>query len=109
MDRSGDAAGGDGRHRRAHRVQPGAGRQEQFREGAGARCGHAGPAGRHAGMLSGLIGRLAIFVAVAAGYLLALGLGEVDTSAIGAADWIGLPHFQTPTFVPALLLMFLRR
>lgn len=55
----------------------------------------------------GLIGRLAIFVAVAAGYLLALGLGEVDTSAIGAADWIGLPHFQTPTFVPALLPMFL--
>ena len=55
----------------------------------------------------GLIGRLAIFLAVAAGYLLALGLGEVDTSAIGAADWIGLPHFQTPTFVPALLPMFL--
>ena len=55
----------------------------------------------------GLIGRLAIFLAVAAGYLLAIGLDEVDTSAIGAAKWIGLPHFQTPTFVPALLPMFL--
>lgn len=55
----------------------------------------------------GLIGRLAIFLAVVIGYLLALALGEVDTSAIAAAAWIGLPEFQTPTFSLAVLPMFL--
>ena len=55
----------------------------------------------------GIIGRLAIFLAVAAGYLLALALGEVDTSGIAAAGWIGVPTFQTPTFAPAVLPMFL--
>ena len=46
----------------------------------------------------GIIGRLAIFLAVVAGYLLALVLGDVDTSGIAAAGWVGLPTFQTPTF-----------
>ncbi|MGP4057071.1 uracil-xanthine permease family protein [Mycobacterium sp. 4D054] len=55
----------------------------------------------------GMIGRLAIFVAVAAGYVLALLLGEVDTSGIAAAPWIGLPEFQTPTFTLSVLPMFL--
>ncbi len=55
----------------------------------------------------GIIGRLAIFLAVVAGYLLALILGEVDTSAIEAAPWVGLPDFQTPTFTLAVLPMFL--
>jgi uracil-xanthine permease len=55
----------------------------------------------------GLIGRLAIFVAVVVGYLLALALGEVDTSAIAAAPWVGLPEFHTPTFSLAVLPMFL--
>jgi uracil-xanthine permease len=55
----------------------------------------------------GIIGRLAIFLAVAAGYLLALALGEVDTSGIAAAGWIGMPTLQTPTFAPAVLPMFL--
>lgn len=55
----------------------------------------------------GLIGRLAIFLAVAAGYLLALALGDVDTSGIAKAAWIGLPDFQAPTFVPAVLPMFI--
>ena len=45
----------------------------------------------------GIIGRLAIFLAVVAGYVLALILGDVDTSAIAAAPWVGLPEFQTPT------------
>jgi hypothetical protein len=44
----------------------------------------------------GIIGRLAIFLAVVGGYALALILGDVDTSAIAAAPWVGLPHFQTP-------------
>ncbi|NVN53069.1 solute carrier family 23 protein [Mycolicibacterium hippocampi] len=55
----------------------------------------------------GMIGRLAIFLAVVAGYLLALLLGDVDTSGIGAAPWIGLPEFQTPAFSLAVLPMFL--
>jgi uracil-xanthine permease len=55
----------------------------------------------------GFIGRLAIFVAVVAGYALALILGEVDTSKIAAAEWVGLPEFQTPTFGFAALPLFL--
>ncbi|BCI51326.1 pyrimidine permease RutG [Mycolicibacterium litorale] len=55
----------------------------------------------------GLVGRLAIFLAVVVGYLLALALGEVDTSAIAAAPWLGLPDFQAPSFSLAVLPMFL--
>lgn len=55
----------------------------------------------------GLIGRLAIFLAVVIGYLLALALGEVDTAAIAQATWIGLPEFHTPTFSLAVLPLFL--
>lgn len=55
----------------------------------------------------GIIGRLAIFGAVAVGYLLALILGEVDTSAIAAAPWVGLPEFQAPTFTISVLPLFL--
>jgi uracil-xanthine permease len=55
----------------------------------------------------GIIGRLAIFLAVAIGYLLAWALGELDTAAISAAPWIGLPEFQTPTFTLAVLPLFL--
>ncbi|AFM15310.1 uracil-xanthine permease [Mycolicibacterium chubuense NBB4] len=55
----------------------------------------------------GMIGRLAIFLAVVAGYVLALALGEVDTSGIAGAPWIGLPEFQTPAFTLSVLPMFL--
>ena len=55
----------------------------------------------------GLIGRLAIFLAVALGYLLALARGEADTSAIAAAPWFGLPDFQAPTFTLSVLPMFI--
>lgn len=55
----------------------------------------------------GIIGRLAIFLAVLAGYVLALMLGEIDTAPIAAAPWLGLPEFQTPTFSLAVLPMFL--
>ncbi|MGB3699566.1 MAG: solute carrier family 23 protein [Gordonia sp. (in: high G+C Gram-positive bacteria)] len=55
----------------------------------------------------GLLGRLAIFVAVVAGYLLALAMGQVDTSAIASAAWIGLPDFQAPTFHLSVLPLFL--
>jgi uracil-xanthine permease len=55
----------------------------------------------------GIVGRLAIFLAVVAGYLLALALGEVDTAAIATAGWIGLPTFQAPTLNLSVLPMFL--
>ncbi|MGE2733586.1 uracil-xanthine permease family protein [Mycolicibacterium vaccae] len=55
----------------------------------------------------GMIGRLAIFLAVAMAYLLALALGEVDTSGIAEAAWFGLPEFETPTFTLSVLPMFL--
>ena len=55
----------------------------------------------------GILGRLAIFLAVVLGYLLALALGDVDTSGIASAAWLGLPQFQTPTFNLVVLPMFL--
>ncbi|WP_422742503.1 uracil-xanthine permease family protein [Mycobacterium sp. WMMD1722] len=55
----------------------------------------------------GIVGRLAIFGAVVIGYLIALAMGDVDTAAIAAAPWIGLPQFQTPSFSLAVLPMFL--
>ncbi|MGJ6126545.1 solute carrier family 23 protein [Mycolicibacterium sp. Y3] len=55
----------------------------------------------------GLVGRLAIFLAVVLGYLLALALGEVDTAAIAAAPWIGLPQFHAPSFNLSVLPLFL--
>ncbi|MBB2989332.1 uracil-xanthine permease [Mycolicibacterium iranicum] len=58
-------------------------------------------------LFRGMIGRLAIFVAVVAGYVLALVLGDVDTSAIAAAPWIGLPDFQAPQFSLSVLPLFL--
>lgn len=58
-------------------------------------------------LFRGMVGRLAIFIAVGAGYLLALARGEVDTTAIAHAGWFGPPTFQAPTFHPGLLPMFL--
>jgi uracil-xanthine permease len=58
----------------------------------------------------GIIGRLAIFLAVVIGYVLAWLLGGVDEAAraaISAAPWVGLPEFQTPTFSWAVLPLFL--
>lgn len=58
-------------------------------------------------LFKGLIGRLAIFTSVVLGYLFALVRDKVDTDAIGAADWVGLPDFQSPTFHLSVLPMFL--
>lgn len=58
----------------------------------------------------GIIGRLAIFLAVVIGYVVAWLLGGVDEAAraaISAAPWVGLPEFQTPTFTWAALPLFL--
>ncbi|MCR5980502.1 nitrate reductase [Gordonia jinghuaiqii] len=65
-------------------------------------------------LFRGLLGRLAIFVSVLVGYLLALVLDwiddsndYIDTSKIGDAAWVGLPDFQTPTFDLGVLPLFL--
>ncbi|WP_338836669.1 uracil-xanthine permease family protein [Gordonia polyisoprenivorans] len=58
-------------------------------------------------LFRGLLGRLAVFTAVVAGYLIALARGEVDTSAIAGAGWFGLPHFTSPSFHFSLLPMFI--
>ena len=58
-------------------------------------------------LFRGILGRLAILVGVVAGYLVAVLRQEVDFSKIDAADWIGLPHFQTPTFHFAILGLFI--
>ncbi|MEV8145352.1 solute carrier family 23 protein [Specibacter sp. NPDC078709] len=58
-------------------------------------------------LFRGILGRLAILVGVVAGYLVAVLRQEVDFSKIEAAGWIGLPHFQTPTFHFAVLGLFI--
>jgi len=58
-------------------------------------------------LFKGLLGRLAIFTSVVIGYLFALARDKVDTDPIGAADWVGLPDFQAPTFHLSVLPMFL--
>lgn len=64
-------------------------------------------------LLRGFISRLAVFIGVAAGYLLAIPMDRINFDAVKQADWIGLPQFTTPTWslqailliVPAVLLV----
>ncbi|MGC0362143.1 uracil-xanthine permease [Rhodococcus sp. 27YEA15] len=58
-------------------------------------------------LFRGLLGRLAIFLSVVAGYAIALARGLIDTSVIGNAAWFGLPHFTAPTFHISVLPMFI--
>ncbi|GAA2053609.1 pyrimidine permease RutG [Williamsia deligens] len=55
----------------------------------------------------GLFGRLAIVVCVVVGYLIALARGKVETDAIGAASWVGLPDFTAPSFHLSVLPLFI--
>ncbi|WP_422934894.1 uracil-xanthine permease family protein [Sinomonas sp. P47F7] len=57
-------------------------------------------------LFRGILGRLSILVGVVAGYLVAVARGEVDFSKVDTAAWIGLPHFQTPTFHVGVLGLF---
>lgn len=57
-------------------------------------------------LFKGIIGRLSILIGVLFGYLVAVLRGEVDFSAIGQADWVGLPVFRAPAFDVALLGLF---
>ncbi|TWS26656.1 nitrate reductase [Tsukamurella sputi] len=58
-------------------------------------------------LFKGMLGRLAIFTSVLIGYAVASIRGEVDTSRIAAASWVGLPEFHAPSFSWAVLPMFL--
>ncbi len=58
-------------------------------------------------LFRGILGRLAILVGVVVGYLVAVLRHEVDFSKMDSAAWIGLPHFQTPTFHFAVLGLFI--
>jgi len=49
-------------------------------------------------LFKGFMQVIPILFAVIAGYLLALGMGMVDTTAIANAAWFALPKFQTPVF-----------
>ena len=56
----------------------------------------------------GIIGRLAILLAVVIGYALALALGAFEgRDAIAAAPWIGLPEFHGPSFSLSVMPLFL--
>lgn len=58
-------------------------------------------------LFRGLLGRLSILLGIVIGYLVALAQGQVDFSALQAADWIGLPPFHTPEFHPETWVLFL--
>jgi uracil permease len=49
-------------------------------------------------LFKGFMQVIPILFAVVAGYLLALGMGMVDTAVISNAAWFALPKFQTPVF-----------
>jgi uracil permease len=49
-------------------------------------------------LFRGFLQVIPILFAVVAGYLLALIMGFVDTTAISQASWLALPKFQTPVF-----------
>jgi len=49
-------------------------------------------------MFRGFMQIIPILFAVVAGYILALIMGMVDTTAIANASWLALPHFQAPVY-----------
>jgi uracil permease len=56
-------------------------------------------------MFRGFMQIIPILFAVVAGYMLALIMGMVDTTAIANASWIALPHFQAPVYDPKAILI----
>jgi uracil-xanthine permease len=57
-------------------------------------------------LFKGIIGRLSILVGVIIGYVVAVVRGEVDFATVEKAQWLGFPHFVTPSFDPAVLGLF---
>jgi uracil permease len=56
-------------------------------------------------MFRGFLQIIPILFAVIAGYILALIMGMVDTTAISNASWIALPTFQAPVYDPNAILI----
>nr|WP_212755687.1 solute carrier family 23 protein [Flexivirga aerilata] len=54
----------------------------------------------------GLVGRLAILAGIAAGYVTAVIRDEVSFTAVGKADWVGLPPFHSPSFDFSVVALF---
>ncbi|NMG66447.1 uracil permease [Azoarcus indigens] len=55
----------------------------------------------------GILRLVPILLGVAAGYVLAALMGDVDFSRIANAPWIAMPHFVTPSFELAAILFML--
>lgn len=49
-------------------------------------------------LFKGFLGRISIFLGVIVGYVFAAIVGELDLSAVGEADWFGVPEFHLPDF-----------
>ena len=58
-------------------------------------------------LFRGLLGRLSILLGVVVGYVVAAFRGEVDTTAISEAGWIGAPEFMLPEFHWNVAALFL--
>lgn len=58
-------------------------------------------------LFKGILGRLSILIGVLIGYVAAIARNEVDFSAVKDAAWFGLPEFQTPSFAPSTLGLFI--
>ena len=58
-------------------------------------------------LFRGLLGRLSILLGVLLGYAVALLRGEVDTSAVADARWLGLPPLMAPEFHLGVVGLFL--
>lgn len=58
-------------------------------------------------LFRGILGRLAILLGVAVGYVTAVVRGEVDFSKVETASWVGFPELTTPTFQVSILGLFL--
>ena len=56
-------------------------------------------------MFRGFMQIIPILFAVVAGYILALFMGMVDTTAIANASWFALPHFQAPVYDSKAILI----
>ncbi|MEX0429027.1 uracil-xanthine permease family protein [Nocardioides sp. DS6] len=55
----------------------------------------------------GLAARLSILIGVVVGYVCAWIAGDLDFSAVGKADWVGLPDFTSPHATWSVVPMFL--
>lgn len=49
-------------------------------------------------LFRGFLGRIAIFLGVVVGYVVAAFTGQLDLGGFNDADWIGLPQFHLPAF-----------